>query len=249
MKTRFKQAMTILALCAVALTVSGEPPTHRFTLGTSDFLLDGRPFQMRAGEMHPSRIPKEYWQHRIRMAKAMGLNTIAAYLFWDHHEVAEGRFDFKTGTRDLPEFFRLVQAEGMFLFLRPGPYCCAEYDFGAMPAYLLHHPDLKVRCLDPRYTAAAERYCRALAKVIRPWQVGNGGPIILVQIENEYGSYGNDRAYLKWVHDLWRSLGITVPFTTGDGATPHMLEAGSLPVARSGSTLVWSPRISNWPSA
>ena len=229
MKKLLKLALAGLVFCAAVLTTSAKAPAHTFALGTNDFLLDGQPFQMRAGEIHPSRIPKEYWRHRIRMAKAMGLNTIAAYIFWDHHDVAEGRFDFKTGTRDLPEFFRLVQEEGMFLFLRPGPYCCAEYDFGAMPAYLLRYPDLKVRCMDSRYTAAAERYCRALAKVIRPWQVSAGGPIILLQVENEYGSYGNDRAYVKWVHDLWRKFGITVPFTTGDGATPHMLEAGSLP--------------------
>ncbi len=229
MKKLPKPTIASLAFCFIALTVSAKPPAQTFTLGTNQFLLDGRPFQIRSGEVHPSRIPKAYWQHRIRMAKAMGLNTIASYIFWDHHEVAEGRFDFKTGTRNLPEFFRLLRAEGMFLFLRPGPYCCAEYDFGAMPAYLLRYPDLKVRCMDPRYTAAAERYCLELAKIIRPWQISNGGPIILLQVENEYGSYGNDRAYLNWLRDLWRRLGITVPFTTGDGATPHMLEAGSLP--------------------
>ncbi len=200
-----------------------------FTLGKNEFLLDGQPFQMRSGEIHPNRIPKEYWRHRIQMAKAMGLNTIAAYVFWSHHEVEEGRFDFKTSNRDLPEFFRLVQEAGMWLFLRPGPYVCAEHDFGGIPPYLLRHPDLKIRCMDARYTAAAERYCRALAKVIRPWQLNNGGPIILLQIENEYGSYANDRGYLQWLHDLWRKLGITLPFTTADGPTQHMLEAGSLP--------------------
>jgi beta-galactosidase len=113
--------------------------------------------------------------------------------------------------------------------LRPGPYCCAEYDFGGIPPYLLRHPDLKVRCLDPRYTSAAERYCQALAKVIHPWQVTEGGPILMLQVENEYGSYANDRAYLRWLQDLWRKCGVTVPFSTGDGATPHMLEAGGLP--------------------
>jgi hypothetical protein len=229
MRPVLKLALTgVLILAAVSPVVAKLPP-HTFALGTNDFLLDGQPFQMRSGEIHPNRIPKEYWRHRIQMAKAMGLNTIAAYIFWSHHEVAEGRFDFTTGTRDLPEFFRLVQEEGMWLFLRPGPYVCAEYDFGGIPPYLLRYPDLKVRCMDPRYTAAAERYCQELAKVIRPWQVSKGGPIILLQIENEYGSYGNDRAYLRWLHDLWRKLDITVPFTTGDGATPHMLEAGSLP--------------------
>ena len=221
--------LTALVALAVTSAASANSTPHTFTLGTNDFLLDGRPFQIRSGEIHPNRIPKEYWRHRIQMAKAMGLNTIAAYIFWDHHEVAEGRFDFKTGNRDLPEFFRLVQEEGMWLFIRPGPYVCAEYDFGGIPPYLLRYPDLKIRCMDPRYVEAAERYCRALAKVIRPWQVTEGGPIILLQVENEYGSYANDREYLRWLLNLWRKLGVTVPFSTGDGATPHMLEAGSLP--------------------
>jgi hypothetical protein len=229
MKNRFLPALAALVALAVTSAASTRPTPHTFTLGTNDFLLDGRPFQIRAGEIHPNRIPKEYWRHRIQMAKAMGLNTIAAYIFWDHHEVAEGRFDFKAGNRDLPEFFRLVQEEGMWLFIRPGPYVCAEYDFGGIPPYLLRYPDLKVRCMDPRYVKAAERYCRALATVIRPWQVTEGGPIILLQVENEYGSYANDREYLRWLLNLWRKLGVTVPFSTGDGATPHMLEAGSLP--------------------
>ena len=218
----------VLALQAAAAG-SAKSPAHTFQLGTIDFLLDGKPFQIRSGEIHPNRIPREYWRHRIQLAKAMGLNTISAYIFWDYHEPEEGRFDFKTGNRDLAEFFRLAQQEGMWVFLRPGPYCCAEYDFGAIPTRLLRYPDLKVRCMDARYVEAAERYCRALAKVIRPWQVTAGGPIILLQVENEYGSYANDRAYVKWLHDLWRKLDINVPFNTGDGATPHMLEAGSLP--------------------
>jgi beta-galactosidase len=229
MKNKFGLFLAVLLALAAIPAVSAKSPQHTFALGTNEFLLDGRPFQMRAGEIHPSRIPKEYWQHRIRMAKAMGLNTIAAYIFWDYHEVKEGQFDFKSENRDLAEFCRLVQAEGMYLFLRPGPYCCAEYDAGGIPPYLLREPDIKVRCLDERYTVPAERYCRALAKVIRPWQITEGGPIILWQIENEYGSYGNDRQYLQWLQGLWRKLGVTVPFSTGDGATPHMLEAGALP--------------------
>ena len=229
MKIRIILALVGLLTLVPASSMAANSPQHSFQLGTNDFLLDGKPFQIRAGEIHPGRIPKEYWQHRIRMAKAMGLNTIAAYIFWSYHEVEEGQFDFKTGNRDLGEFCRLVQEEGLWLFLRPGPYCCAEYDFGGIPPYLLRSADLKVRCLDPRYTAAAERYCRALAKVIRPWQITEGGPIVLLQVENEYGSYGNDRAYLQWLHDLWRKSGVTIPFSTGDGATTYMLEAGSLP--------------------
>ncbi len=221
-----------LSALLLGLGLSGSlraAATHSFALGRDEFLLDGQPFQIRAGEMHPNRIPREYWTHRLRLAKAMGLNTVAAYVFWNYHEVAEGRFDFETWNRDLPGFFRAAQAEGLWVFLRPGPYCCAEYDFGALPLYLLREQDLKLRGRDPRYLKAAERYLRALAKVIRPFQVNRGGPILLLQIENEYGSYGNDREYLRWLHDLWRKLGLDLPFTTGDGPTPYMLEAGSLP--------------------
>jgi len=208
--------------------------TATFELGTTDFLLNGKPFQMRAGEIHPNRVPREYWRQRVRMAKAMGLNTIASYIFWNYFETEEGVFDFKTERRDMAEFFKIVQEEGMWLFLRPGPYCCAEYDFGAIPPYLLKYPDIRLRCMDPRYTAAVERYIRELAAVVKPFQVTAGGPIIMLQVENEYGSYANDRDYMKWLADLWRACGIDIPFSTGDGPTAYMLEAGSLPGCASG---------------
>lgn len=214
---------------AVVASVSSAPPTHRFELGSDAFLLDGKPFQIKSGEMHPARIPAEYWRHRIRMAKAMGLNTIAAYVFWNYHEPAEGKFDFKTGNHDLARFFKICQEEGMWAIARPGPYCCAEWDLGGIPSYLLQHADIKLRCMDPRYIAAAGRYMKRLADVLRPLQVAKGGPILMVQVENEYGSYGNDRDYMAWVKDTWVEHGIDGPFFTGDGPTTYMLEAGSLP--------------------
>lgn len=204
-------------------------PQTTFALGTEDFLLNGKPFQIRAGEIHPNRIPKMYWRNRVQMAKAMGLNTIASYVFWNYFEEQEGVFDFKTESRDIAEFFKIVQEEGMYLFLRPGPYCCAEYDFGALPHYLLKYPDIKLRCMDLRYTAAVERYVTELAGIVKEYQVTKGGPIVMLQIENEYGSYGNDKEYMKWLADLWRKNGIDIPFCTGDGATPYMLDAGTLP--------------------
>jgi len=168
------------------------------------------------------------------MAKAMGCNAIAAYLFWNYHEVSEGKFDFTTGNRDVAKFVRTVQAEGMWMLLRPGPYVCAEWDFGGLPPYLLKDPELRVRSLYPRYMQAAERYMAALATVIKPLLVTRGGPVLMVQVENEYGSYGNDRNYMKRLRDVWMTLGIDVPFFTGDGPTPFMLEAGSLPGAAVG---------------
>ena len=203
--------------------------THHFELGRDEFLLDGKPFQIRSGEMPPARIPAEYWRQRIRMAKAMGLNTIAAYVFWNYQEPQEGKFDFTTGNHDIAKFFRICQEEGMWVLLRPGPYCCAEWDFGGIPPYLLKYPDIKVRCMDPRYIAAAKRYLEKLADQLRPLQVTHGGPILMLQLENEYGSYGNDRKYIGWLHDFWRSHGFDIPFCTADGPTDFMLEAGTWP--------------------
>ena len=222
------------AACLLSLLLLAPSGRHTFALGSSDFLLDGRPFQIRAGELHPARIPAEYWRHRIRMAKAMGLNTIALYVFWNYQETAEGHFDFRTGNRDIARFVRLAQDEGMWVLLRPGPYVCAEWDFGGLPSYLLRDPELRIRGLYPPYMAAAERYIRALAREVRPLMVGNGGPILMVQIENEYGSFGNDRAYLEQLRRTWQQAGIAGPFYTADGPTPYMLEAGSLPGAAVG---------------
>jgi hypothetical protein len=203
--------------------------THSFTLNGSEFLLDGKPFQIISGEIHYSRIPKEYWRQRIRMVKAMGCNTIAAYVFWNYHEQKEGNFDFKTGNRDLEEFIKLIQDEGMYMLFRPGPYSCGEWDLGGIPPYLLSVPDIKLRCMDDRYITAVNRYIKTVSGIIKPYLVTNGGPILMVQLENEYGSYGNDRNYMKYLKELWTSLDIDVPFYTSDGATTYMLEAGTLP--------------------
>jgi beta-galactosidase len=201
---------------------------HRFTLGKNDFLLDGKPFQIISGEMHPARIPKEYWRHRIKMTKAMGCNTIAAYIFWNYHETKEGKFDFSKGNRNIAEFIRICKEEGMWVLLRPGPYVCAEWDFGGLPSYLLKIPDIKIRCMDTRYMAAVTKYITRLAKEVSSLQCINGGPILMVQIENEYGSYGNDKEYLEALRSLWLKKGIKVPFYTSDGPTPYMLEAGNI---------------------
>jgi len=227
-------AAVIVLTPGLASGPAAQSQRHTFALGADDFLLDGAPLQIIAGEIHPARVPAEYWRHRILMAKAMGMNTIAAYVFWNHHEVSEGTFDFTTGNRDLAAFARLAQKEGLWVILRPGPYVCAEWDFGGLPTYLLKDPELKVRCLNPTYMRAAERYIKAIAPVITPLLVTNGGPVLMLQVENEYGSYGNDRAYMARLRDLWVQHGINVPFFTGDGPTPYMLEAGSLPGAAVG---------------
>lgn len=207
---------------------SSHAQVHQFSLSKTAFLLDQQPFQIISGEMHPARIPRIYWRHRIQMAKAMGCNTIAAYIFWNYHEIKEGQFDFKTENRNIAEFIRLCQEEKMWVLLRPGPYVCAEWDFGGLPTYLLKYPDIKIRCMDDRYMAAVNKYIQQLAQQIVPLQCTKGGPILMVQIENEYGSYANDKLYLEALRKAWLHNGVQVPFYTADGATPYMLEAGHL---------------------
>jgi beta-galactosidase GanA len=223
---QFTLALVLLAVCSTSLFA--QKARHTFSLGENEFLLDGKPFQIISGELHPARIPREYWRHRLQMAKAMGCNTIAAYIFWNYHEREPGTFDFKTGNRDVAEFIRIAQQEGMWVLLRPGPYVCAEWDFGGLPPYLLRIPDIKIRCMDPRYMRAVERYITKLASVVRPLLVTNGGPILMVQIENEYGSYGNDKNYLEALRKIWLKNDVNVPYYTADGPTPSMLDAGTI---------------------
>ncbi|MEO8711816.1 MAG: beta-galactosidase family protein, partial [Parafilimonas sp.] len=201
---------------------------HVFSLSKNDFLLDGKPFQIISGEMHPARIPYEYWKQRIEMAKAMGCNTIAVYIFWNYQEASPGVFDFSTGNHNIAEFIKICKEENMWVLLRPGPYVCAEWDFGGLPSYLLKVPDIKIRCSDERYMSTVTRYIHRLSKEIMPLLCTHGGPILMVQIENEYGSYGNDRNYIKALKKLWVDDGIDVPFYTADGAAASMLSAGSI---------------------
>ncbi|MCA7946451.1 beta-galactosidase [Burkholderia vietnamiensis] len=206
--------------------LSGPTPndgnTHSLTFGDDGitFLLDGKPYQIRSGEMHPPRIPREYWRHRIQMAKAMGMNTVAVYVMWNFHETSEGTFEFDTDERDVEAFIRLCHEEGMWVLLRPGPYICGEWDLGGLPAYLLAHDDIQLRVgshQDPRYMAAAKRYIAELAPRIKPLMSVAGGPILMLQIENEYATYGKDVTYLEEIRESWVQSGIPGPFFTDDG--------------------------------
>ncbi len=225
---RYKLKILIIFVFISGSNLMGQSGKHTFFLTSTDFILDGMPFQIISGEIHPARIPAEYWRHRVQMAKAMGCNTIAAYIFWNYHESEEGKYDFTTGNHNLQEFFKIVQEEGMWLIVRPGPYVCAEWEFGGIPPYLLRIPDIKLRCMDPRYMTAAERYISKLAEEIKPFMVTRGGPILMMQIENEYGSFGNDRNYLHRLKEVWKASGVDIATFTGDGPTEYMLEAGSL---------------------
>lgn len=207
-----------------ALDMSTPIPQGRHTFSFSqdgkNFLLDGEPFQIRSGEMHPARIPADYWQHRILMAKAMGMNCIALYVMWNYHETRPGVFDFHTGNRNIEGFIRLCQQEGMWVLLRPGPYICGEWDLGGIPSYLLSYPDIQLRtdsANDPRYMSAVARYLRVLSPRIGPLLVSQGGPILMIQIENEFGSYASNPAYLEEIRQIWLQEGIQGPFYTEDG--------------------------------
>ncbi len=228
-----RKAILAAALSAALLAPALAAPRHSFRLGERDFLLDGKPFRVMAGEIHYQRIPREYWADRLTKLKAAGLNTVGTYVFWNALEPEPGQWDF-AGANDLAAFIRTAQRLGLWVIVRPGPYACAEWDFGGLPAWLLRTPDIKVRCSDPRYLAACEAYILRLGDVLGDLQVHRGGPVIMVQVENEYGSFGNDRDYLQSLKGFWDRAGIEVPLYTADGATPYMLEAGSIPGAAIG---------------
>ena len=226
-------AGTVAPGLSVERAPDGQP--HRFELSAQQFLLDGKPFQIRSGEMHPIRIPVEYWHQRIRMAKAMGLNTVSIYLMWNALESEPGVFDLTTGNRDFSRFIRLCQEEGMWVYLRPGPYICGEWDCGGLPPYLLRHPHIRVRDKDdPDYMAAVRRYIATIAPVVAPLLVAHGGPILMVQVENEYASFGHDLAYLQLIRSLWQQHGVQGPFSISDGLEQVRKEHTYLPGATLG---------------
>jgi beta-galactosidase len=223
----------LLGLLALSLCPGLSGQRRDFRLGAEDFLLNGKPFRIMAGEVHFQRIPREYWADRLLKIKAAGLNTVGTYVFWNALEPEPGQWDL-SGGNDLAAFIRTAERLGLWVIVRPGPYACAEWDFGGLPIWLLRTPDIKVRCSDPRYLAACESYILKVGGIIRDLQVHRGGPVLMVQVENEYGSFGNDRDYMRALQGFWAKAGIEVPLFTADGATPYMLEAGSLPGAAIG---------------
>jgi beta-galactosidase len=203
-------------------------PVPDFRIGEEDFELDGKPFRILSGAIHYFRVHPDLWRDRIRKARQMGLNTIETYVAWNAHAPREDEFDV-SGRLDLGRFLDDVAAEGMHAIVRPGPYICAEWDNGGLPGWLFRSGGVGVRRNEPQFIAAIERYMQQLAPILVPRQVDRGGPIILVQVENEYGAYGSDPAYLQRLVDIYRSVDLTVPYTTVDQPTPEMLENGSIP--------------------
>jgi beta-galactosidase len=200
---------------------------HTFAVSGKQFLADGKPYQIISGEMHYPRVPRADWPDRFRKAKAMGLNTITTYVFWNVHEPQPGVYDF-SGQNDVAEYIREAQAAGLNVILRPGPYVCAEWELGGYPSWLLKDRALVLRSTDPAYTAAVHRWFQRLGQEIQPLLLKNGGPIIAVQLENEYGSFGDDKAYLEGLKKelIDSGMGDSILYTA-DG--PDELPKGSLP--------------------
>lgn len=199
-----------------------------FEIAGDDFVLDGEPFRILSGAIHYFRVHPDDWADRIHKARLMGLNTIETYVPWNAHE-PQPRAWRADGHLDLERFLRAVADEGMHAIVRPGPYICAEWDNGGLPAWLFTDPEVGIRRSEPRFLAAIDRYLRNVLDIVRPLQVTDGGPVLLVQVENEYGAYGDDKEYLRHLVEVTRDSGITVPLTTVDQPQDDMLENGSLP--------------------
>jgi beta-galactosidase len=211
--TAFFRVSLGAALAAVLMTAelpAALPAKHTFAIGDKDFLLDGKPLQIRCGEIHFARVPREYWRNRLQSIKAMGLNAVCAYLFWNYHEFEKGRYDW-AGQADAAEFCRIAQEEGLWVVLRPGPYACAEWDGGGIPWWLLKNPNIKLRTRDPEFVAASAAWLKEVGRVLSPLQVTHGGPILMVQAENEYGSYGKDAEYMGLIRKALIDGGFNVP--------------------------------------
>jgi len=199
---------------------------HTFTMSDNSFVLDGKPFQMISGEMHYPRVPREAWRARMKMAKAMGLNTIGTYVFWNLHEPQKDHFDF-TGNNDVAEFVKTAKEEGLWVILRPSPYVCAEWEFGGYPYWLQNEKGLIVRSTEQKYIAEYRKYINEVGKQLAPLQINHGGNILMVQIENEYGSYGADKDYLALNQKLFKEAGFDGLLYTCDPASD--VKNGHLP--------------------
>jgi beta-galactosidase len=226
-----RRLFPFLLLFATSLLVNpavskAQKAAHTFQLGNSDFLLDGKPLQMISGEIHYTRVPRESWRARMKMAKAMGINTIGTYVFWNVHEPEQGKYDF-SGNHDIAEFVRIAQQEGLWVVLRPSPYVCAEWEFGGYPYWLQNIKGLVVRSDEAQYLRAYKNYIMEVGKQLAPLQVNHGGNILMVQIENEYGSFGKDKDYLETNRKMFVEAGFDGILYTCDPA--EAIKDGHLP--------------------
>ncbi|GAA0485068.1 beta-galactosidase [Streptomyces olivaceiscleroticus] len=199
---------------------------RRFVVGEREFELDGRPVRLLSGALHYFRVHEGHWDHRLAMLRAMGLNCVETYVPWNLHEPRPGVF------RELAVLGRFLDAvgrAGLLAIVRPGPYICAEWENGGLPHWVTGPLGRRVRTRDPEYLRAVDGWLAAVLPQVVPRQCDRGGPVIMVQVENEYGSYGSDAGYLAHLAGRLRALGVTVPLFTSDGPEDHMLTGGSVP--------------------
>lgn len=202
------------------------------------FYLDGEPFQILSGSIHYFRIVPQYWRDRLEKLKAMGLNTVETYIPWNIHEPKKGQFHFE-GIADVAGFVRLAEELGLYVILRPSPYICAEWEFGGLPGWLLAEDGMQVRSSSPAFMEQVKEYYKVLLPILKPLQITEGGNVILMQVENEYGYFADDKAYLETMRDLFRQGGITVPLITSDEPKDESIMGGqvegALPTGNFGS--------------
>jgi beta-galactosidase len=218
--------LLLFVLMIIVMQNSFAQSKHTFEIKGGNFLYDGKPTQIHSGEMHFARVPKAYWRQRLQMMKAMGLNTVASYVFWNYHETSPGVWDFKTDNRDIAAFIKTAQEVGLFVILRPGPYACAEWEFGGYPWWLQKEKSLVIRSFNKPFLDSCKTYINHLAAQVKDLQITNGGPIIMVQVENEFGSYVAQRKdipleehkkYSAAIEQELLDAGFNVPFFTSDG--------------------------------
>ena len=230
---RIFAGLLLSAFCGCACAAPAGQ--HTFAIADGQFLYDGKPTAIYSGEMHYERVPAPYWRHRLKMMKAMGLNAVATYVFWNFHEVAPGKWDWTTDEHNLRKFVQIAQEEDMLVILRPGPYCCAEWEYGGYPWWLQQQEGLVVRCYNQPFLDACRTYVNQLADQVRDLQITHGGPIVMVQAENEFGSYVSQRPdipleehkrYSAAIRQTLIDAGFDIPMFTSDGS--WLFEGGAI---------------------
>ncbi|KFX93893.1 hypothetical protein O988_06585 [Pseudogymnoascus sp. VKM F-3808] len=219
--------VTLIAAVASLGALGSEATSPPFTYNNESFLLHGKPYQIIGGQIDPQRIPHEYWHDRLYKARAMGLNTIFSYVFWDQIQPTPDSWD-TTGQNNIREYFRIAQEVGLNVVLRAGPYVCGEHEWGGFPAWLSEVPGMVVRSNNAPFLAASKKYLDFLGHEFKDLLITNGGPVLMAQIENEYGSYGSDHIYMAAMRDMYRDAFASIPLYTNDGGGKNYLLGGQI---------------------
>lgn len=215
--------LSIFSIKSAAVSINNS---SSFNVENGNFIYKGKIIHLYSGEIHYARIPAPYWRHRLQMIKAMGLNAVSCYVFWNYHEIKPGQWDWKTKNRNLRLFIKIAQEEGLMVILRPGPYCCAEWEFGGYPWWLQKDKTLILRTYNKSFLDSCKTYIKELATQVKDLQITHGGPIIMVQVENEFGSYVAQRSdismethkkYSATIKQYLLNAGFDVPMYTSDG--------------------------------